>query len=67
MKTPEQYIESLRNLNPTVYLKGERIKSVADEPGLFPGINAISLTYEYSNRPEHKDIMLATSHITVNR
>ena len=64
MKTPEEYVESLRKLKPVVYLKGQRISSVADEPMLLPGINAISLTYEYSHNPEYKDIMLATSHIT---
>ncbi len=64
MKTPEQFVQSLRELNPVVYLKGNKIESVADEPMLFPGINAISLTYEYSQNPDYEDIMLATSHIT---
>ncbi|NIP39608.1 MAG: 4-hydroxyphenylacetate 3-hydroxylase [Candidatus Dadabacteria bacterium] len=64
MKTPEQFVQSLRELNPIVYLKGEKIKSVADEPMLAPGVNAISLTYEYSQNAEYKDIMVATSHIT---
>ena len=31
---------------------------------LKPGINAISLTYEYGKKPEYKDIMLASSHIS---
>lgn len=70
MKTPEQYVESLRELNPTVYIKGKLVQSVPDEPLLGPGINAISLTYEYALKPEYRDIMIATSHITgkeVNR
>ncbi|HEY7535031.1 MAG TPA: 4-hydroxyphenylacetate 3-hydroxylase N-terminal domain-containing protein [Thermodesulfobacteriota bacterium] len=64
MKTPEEYVESLRRLNPTVYIKGKLVESVPDEPLLKPGINAISLTYEYALKPEYKDIMLATSHIS---
>ena len=64
MKTPEEYVESLRRLNPTVYIKGKLVKSVPDEPLLRPGINAISLTYDYALKPEYRDPMVATSHIT---
>jgi len=64
MKTPEEYRESLRKLKPTVYIKGKKINSVADEPQLEPGVNAISLTYEYQQKPEHKNVMTSTSHIT---
>ncbi len=31
---------------------------------LKPGVNAISLTYEYGKNPEFNDIMLATSHVS---
>ncbi len=64
MKSPEQYRESLRKLNPTIYIKGKKIGSVADEPLLEPGVNAISLTYEYQGKSEYRDIMISTSHIT---
>jgi 4-hydroxybutyryl-CoA dehydratase/vinylacetyl-CoA-Delta-isomerase len=70
MKTPEEYVESLRGLNPIVYIKGKLVESVPNEPLLQPGINAIALTYEYALKPEYRDIMIATSHITgkeVNR
>ena len=70
LKTPEEFVESLRELSPTVYIRGNKVGSVPDEPLLAPGINAISLTYEYALLPEHKEIMTATSHITgktVNR
>ena len=64
MKSPLEYRNSLRELNPVVYIKGKRIKSVVDEPQLEPGINAISLTYEYQEKPEHRDLMITNSHIT---
>ena len=54
----------MRKLKPIVYLRGERVKSVPDESRLRPGINAVSLTYDYAQRPEYRDIMLSTSHIT---
>ena len=64
MKTPEEYRESLRKLKPTVYIKGKKINSVVDEPQLEPGVNAISLTYDYQQKPEYKNVMISTSHIT---
>ena len=54
----------MRNLKPIVYLRGEQVKSVPDERRLRPGINAVSLTYDYAQRPEYRDVMLVTSHIT---
>ena len=48
LKTPEEYVESLRELDPVVYMKGKRVESVPDEPMLEPGINAVSVTYEFA-------------------
>ncbi len=42
------YRESLRDYRPTVYVDGRRVASVADEPLLAPGINAIGLTYDFA-------------------
>ncbi|HSE83802.1 MAG TPA: 4-hydroxyphenylacetate 3-hydroxylase N-terminal domain-containing protein [Thermodesulfobacteriota bacterium] len=64
MRTPEEYIESLREIHPIVYIKGKLVGSVADEPLLRPGINAISLTYDYALKSEYRDLMIVTSHIT---
>ena len=70
LKTPEEYEASLRELHPTVYIKGNKVESVVDEPLLRPGVNAISVTYEYALLPEHSETMTAVSHVTgrkVNR
>lgn len=64
MKTPEEYAESLRKLHPIVYIKGKLVSSVPDEPLLRPGINAISLTYDYALKAEYRNLMVAISHIT---
>lgn len=53
------YRESLRRLNPVVFVNGERVESVADAPALAPGVNAIGLTYDFALAPEHKPLMLA--------
>lgn len=70
LKTPEQFEDSLRELNPTVYIRGKKVESVVDEPLLRPGVNAISITYEYALLPEYAETMTAVSHVTgkkVNR
>jgi len=70
MLTAEGYRESLRRYRPRVFVDGEAVGSVADEPRLAPGINAIGVTYDFATRPEHADVMTAkqaTSGKTVNR
>lgn len=70
LMTPEDYRESLRALSPTVYINGDRVASVADEPLLAPGVNGIALTYELAQHPQHAKVMTATEEangLTVNR
>jgi len=70
MMNASQYEESLRKLNLVVYMFGKRVKNVVDNPIIRPSMNAVAATYELAHKPEHEDIMTATSHITgkkVNR
>lgn len=64
MKTAKQYEESLRKLNLKVFMFGERIRNVVDDPIIRPSMNAVAKTYEMAHHPEHEDIMTATSHLT---
>lgn len=64
MMTAKQYEESLRKLHLKVYMFGERVENVVDNPIIRPSMNAVAWTYELAHRPEHEDIMTATSHIT---
>lgn len=64
------YRESLRRLQPRVFVDGRQVESIADERALQPGINAIALTYDFALRPELAPIMTAvqaTSGKRVNR
>jgi 4-hydroxybutyryl-CoA dehydratase/vinylacetyl-CoA-Delta-isomerase len=63
----KQYEESLRKLNLVVYMFGERVKNVVDDPIIRPSMQAVAATYEIALKPEHEDIMTATSHITGKR
>src|SRR5690606_39271952 len=53
------YRESLRRLNPVVYVDGQRVDSVADEPALRPGVQALGATYDFAGDPAVAPLMLA--------
>ena len=66
----DDFRESLRRYKPRVFLDGQAVSSVADEPGFGPGINAIALTYDYALKPRYAPIMTAVQHTSgklVNR
>ena len=70
MMTAADYRESLRRYSPRVFVDGDTVTCVADEPRFFPGINAVGVTYDLALAPEHAAIMTArqgTSGKTVNR
>ncbi|MCR4442461.1 MAG: 4-hydroxyphenylacetate 3-hydroxylase N-terminal domain-containing protein [Peptococcaceae bacterium] len=70
IKTREEYIESLRRMNPVVYMFGERVTNVVDNPRLRAGIEATAATYEAANMAEYHQLMITKSLLTgeaVNR
>lgn len=65
-----EYRESLRRYRPRVFIDGAPVDSVADDPRLAPGINAVGITYDFALKPEYRTLMTArqgTSGATVNR
>lgn len=64
MMTPQQYEESLRKLNLVVYMFGERVTNVVDNPLIRPSFNAVAKTYEVAQLPEYQELMTATSHLS---
>ncbi|WP_342641528.1 4-hydroxyphenylacetate 3-hydroxylase family protein [Rhodoligotrophos ferricapiens] len=68
--TASDYRESLRAYAPRVFVNGRAVESVADEPLLAPGINAVGITYDLAHQSDHELLMTArqgTSDKTVNR
>ena len=59
LMTAADYRESLRRYRPTVYVDGQRVDSVADAPGLQPGINALGVSYDYAHDPAMAPLMTA--------
>ena len=51
LMTKDEYIESFRKLKPTVYMFGEKIENVLDNPRLRSGIEATGATYELAESP----------------
>jgi len=64
LMTAEQYEQSLRELNLVVYMFGKRVDNVVDDPIIRPSMKAVATTYALAHRPEHEDLMTATSHIS---
>jgi 4-hydroxybutyryl-CoA dehydratase/vinylacetyl-CoA-Delta-isomerase len=64
MMNAREYEESLKKLNLVVYMFGNRVENVVDNPIIRPSMNAVAQTYELAHQPEHEDLMVATSHIT---
>lgn len=70
LMTAADYRDSLRRYSPRVFVNGEAVASVADDPRFAPGVNAVGITYDFAHVPEHRQIMTATqgtSGKTVNR
>ena len=64
LKTKAQYIESLRKLKPAVYMFGEKIENVVDNPRIRAGINATAATYELAEMAEYREMMTTKSRFT---
>jgi len=70
LKTPEEYIQSIADLDLEIYIFGERVEDYTNHPIIRPSLNCMAMTYELARHPEYEDLMLATSHLTgkkVNR
>lgn len=59
--TKDEYIASLRKMNPTVYMFGKRLENVVDNPRLRAGIEATAATYELAQDPEYRDMVITPS------
>ena len=67
MKTPQEYIDSLRKLNLEVYLLGERVKDPIDHPIIRPSLNSAAMTFQIAQEEDTKELATTPSHLTGNR
>jgi len=64
LKTPEQYIESIREIKPRVFIAGKRIDDVTEHPNTRHIISTNAKTYELTLDPKYQELLTATSHLT---
>lgn len=57
LMSSQDYRDSLRRSRPRVYVDGHVVESVADEPSLAPGVNALGLSYDYALRENLAPVM----------
>lgn len=63
----KEYLESLKKMNPEVYLFGERLSNPTSHPFVRPSQAAIALSYDLARDPEHRDLMTAESSLINGR
>ncbi len=64
IKTFQEYLESLRKLQPTVYMFGEKIANPVENPRIRAGINATGATYELAHDEKVKSLITTRSPFT---
>lgn len=64
LKTAQEYVESLRQMKPRVFVYGEKVDSVVDHPLLQPAVNTLALTYQMAQDPQYEELITATSNLT---
>ncbi len=57
LMTGEQYVESLRKLDLKVYMFGEKVENVVDNPIIRPSMNSVKMTYDLAQMPEYEDLL----------
>lgn len=70
LRSKEDYIQSIADLDLEIYLFGEKVDDYVNHPMIRPSLNCVGMTYELAAKPEFEDLMTATSHLTgkkVNR
>ena len=64
LRTPEDFIQSIADLDLEIYLFGEKVDDYVNHPVIRPSLNCIAMTYELAAKPEYEELMTATSHLT---
>ncbi|MDO5092043.1 MAG: 4-hydroxyphenylacetate 3-hydroxylase family protein [Propionibacteriaceae bacterium] len=67
LKTGEEYIESIRQLDLKIFMAGDRVTNPVDNPILRPSLNSVKATYDLAQDPEFQDIATAISPYTGER
>jgi len=61
LRTPEEYLERVRQLKPRVYLNGRRVESILENPVTRTIVEAVAKIYEITLDPKYREVMTAYS------
>lgn len=64
LKSGAEYMESLRQLKPVIYYKGQKIDDVTVHPATAPHVRAAAMTYALADDEEYRNLATAVSHLT---
>ncbi|MDA8142123.1 MAG: 4-hydroxybutyryl-CoA dehydratase [Desulfobacteraceae bacterium] len=64
LKNGAEYIESLRQIHPRIYYKGQAIEDVTRHPATAPHVRAAAMTYALAAKAQYKELATAVSHLT---
>jgi len=64
LKTPQQYIDSIREVKHRVFIAGKRVEDVTQHPNTKAIIDTVTKTYEMVLDPQYQELLTATSHLT---
>jgi len=64
LKNGAEYMDSLKQISPVIYYKGQRVEDVVRHPATAPHVRAAAMTYALAADKTHRDLATATSHLT---
>lgn len=64
IKTRQEYIESLKNVKPNVYIAGKKIENTLESPYLKTTLNNMALGYDWANDPQYENLVTNISPFT---
>jgi len=64
LKTANEFLDSIRKMKPRVYCGGKWVTNLLDNPVTRSMVMANSAMYGLAEDPTHKEVMVATSHLT---
>ncbi|MBC7344995.1 MAG: 4-hydroxybutyryl-CoA dehydratase, partial [Clostridia bacterium] len=59
-----EYIDSLRKLNPNLYISGQKVANFVEHPLVRPAINVVAKAYDMALDPQFSDLFTVKSHLT---
>ena len=64
LKTGSDYKESMKKMDPVMYVNGEKVDNYCEHPLVRPVIETVAAGYDLAHHPAHRECAAAVSHLT---